>query len=441
MQGWRVDMEDAHSEQIGITPDVLKEWSYFAVFDGHAGMKVAQYCAQHLLAAILETSEMQAVVKDLKANNGEVTEKMSDLIRKGMRAGFLKLDERMRDQPEVYGENERSGTTAVCTLISPKHIFIANLGDSRAIMSRDGAFNFSSEDHKPFLPKERDRIVNAGGSVMIQRVNGSLAVSRALGDYEYKSVPGLAPVEQLVSPEPDVYCMERSPQRDEFLLLACDGVFDVMTNAELADFIRSRLMVTKDLSAIGNQILDSCLSKGSRDNMSVVLVTFAGAPKVSSEAQKAEKDLYAQLESRIQGIVSLCDNVSEVEAEYVLRILISQEIPGIPPGAGLHAVRSQVEEILKKIKQRDAAHKPSTPSSAQNPSSPSSTGSPPGSANVAKPSPPVPSDPSKTPASGSTAKGAKNAAGPTPKGSRPSTGGIAVTAVSSSDRGMSPAKT
>ena len=59
-----------------------------------------------------------------------------------------------------------------------------------------------NQDHKPSNPPERERIQNAGGSVMIQRVNGSLAVSRALGDFEYKNVDGKGPTEQLVSPEP-----------------------------------------------------------------------------------------------------------------------------------------------------------------------------------------------------------------------------------------------
>lgn len=70
---------------------------------------------------------------------------------------------------------------------------------------------FGTEDHKPYLQKERERIVNAGGSVMIQRVNGSLAVSRAFGDFEYKAVPGLKPTQQLVSPEPDIYVLKRNP--------------------------------------------------------------------------------------------------------------------------------------------------------------------------------------------------------------------------------------
>ena len=95
---------------------------------------------------------------------------------------------------------------------------------------------------------------------MIQRINGSLAVSRALGDYEYKNVEGRGPCEQLVSPEPEIFVRDRSDQ-DEFLVLACDGVWDVMTNEDICNFIRSRLLITDDLEAITNQVVDTCLYK------------------------------------------------------------------------------------------------------------------------------------------------------------------------------------
>ena len=94
----------------------------------------------------------------------------------------------MKTLPEVESGEDISGSTAVCTLISPTHFFFANCGDSRGVLSRDGRTIFSTQDHKPVNPTEKERIQRAGGSVMIQRVNGSLAVSRALGDYQYKQV-------------------------------------------------------------------------------------------------------------------------------------------------------------------------------------------------------------------------------------------------------------
>ena len=100
---------------------------------------------------------------------------------------------------------------------------------------------------------------------MIQRVNGSLAVSRALGDYEYKQVEGKGPCEQLVSPEPEVSIIERDREGDQFVVLACDGIWDVMTNEELAEFLHSRMRLTNDLSSVCNQVYGWGLFEGMRN--------------------------------------------------------------------------------------------------------------------------------------------------------------------------------
>jgi protein phosphatase 1B len=149
----------------------------------------------------------------------------------------------------------------VCAFISPKNIYIANCGDSRAVLCRSGNPVFSTRDHKPGLSGEKERIQKAGGCVVIQRVNGLLAVSRALGDYEYKKVEGRGPCEQLVSPEPEIFVRERDDEQDEFLVLACDGIWDVMNNESLCNFIHSRLLITDDLEAVSNQVIDTCLYK------------------------------------------------------------------------------------------------------------------------------------------------------------------------------------
>lgn len=149
----------------------------------------------------------------------------------------------------------------VCAFISPKKVYVANCGDSRAVLCRSGNPIFSTRDHKPVLPAEKERIVKAGGNVVIQRVNGLLAVSRALGDYEYKNVEGRGPCEQLVSPEPEIFVRDRDEDNDEFLVLACDGIWDVMTNEDLCDFIHSRLLITDDLVSVANQVIDTCLYK------------------------------------------------------------------------------------------------------------------------------------------------------------------------------------
>lgn len=94
----------------------------------------------------------------------------------------------MKEDQEKNNPEDKSGSTAVCVFISPEYFYIANCGDSRAILCRKGVPAVSTIDHKPTMESERKRIREAGGSVMIGRVNGSLAVSRALGDFEYKEL-------------------------------------------------------------------------------------------------------------------------------------------------------------------------------------------------------------------------------------------------------------
>lgn len=137
-------------------------------------------------------------------------------------------------------------------------------------MSNEGRVLLATKDHKPNDQAERQRIQEAGGTVLIQRVNGSLAVSRALGDFEYKNNANRRQDQQLVSPEPEITAHTRnlstsnSSKQDEqiaFIVLACDGVWDVVTNEELAAYIIARMQVTDDLSDICNSILDMCLYK------------------------------------------------------------------------------------------------------------------------------------------------------------------------------------
>lgn len=246
----------------------------------------------------------------------------------------------------------------MCAFVSPKQIYIANCGDSRAVLARNGLPIFATRDHKPELPSEKSRIVKAGGSVMIQRVNGSLAVSRALGDYEYKKVLDRGPCEQLVSPEPEVSVLERSEAEDEFLVLACDGVWDVMSNEALCAYVHSLLQLTDDLVAITNQVIDTCLYKGSKDNMSIVLVVFPAAPKPNPEAQKADRELDETLRQRLTALIESSAAAGGAGAEeredschfsYVLKQLLHENIPGLPPGGGLAAKQGLLDKIYREF--------------------------------------------------------------------------------------------
>ncbi|XP_062373522.1 protein phosphatase 1bb isoform X1 [Sardina pilchardus] len=337
MQGWRVEMEDAHTSVVGL-PHGLDDWSFFAVYDGHAGSRVANYCSKHLLEHIISSSE------DFGPGPADV-----EGVKSGIRSGFLKIDEYMRNFTDLRNGMDRSGSTAVAVLLSPDHLYFINCGDSRAVLCRSGQVRFSTQDHKPCNPLERERIQNAGGSVMIQRVNGSLAVSRALGDYDYKCVDGKGPTEQLVSPEPEVYEIARSTDEDEFVVLACDGIWDVMSNEELCEFVHSRLEVCDDLEKVCNTVVDTCLHKGSRDNMSVVLVCLPNAPKVSEEALRKDAELDSFLESRVEDLMEKSGEEGVPTMAHIMHHLAKESIPNLPPGGGLASKRSVIEAVYNRL--------------------------------------------------------------------------------------------
>ncbi|RHY68729.1 hypothetical protein DYB34_009290 [Aphanomyces astaci] len=263
MQGWRATMEDAHIARTSIPS--FDGCSIFAVFDGHGGKLVADESALNLI----ETLEKQDVnVKDKDDIGGALTR------------AFLALDIEHRQLKQVVNGDDHSGCTAIAAFINDTHIVVANSGDSRSVLATDGGVVPMSYDHKPNNPGERQRIENAGGSVRNNRVNGDLAVcfvSRALGDFVYKQRPDLRAEDQQVSAEPDVKAVERTKDF-EFLLLACDGVWDVMSNEDACAFVRSLLAHGEsNMGLICEEVLDHCLSLGSRDNMSIVVVKFPGA--------------------------------------------------------------------------------------------------------------------------------------------------------------------
>merc|ERR1711881_396876 len=243
-----------------------------------------------------------------------------------------------------------------CVLITEKYVLFSNCGDSRGVLSgKTGSGNDASAsrptlatlDHKPSNPPERERIQNAGGNVMIQRVNGSLAVSRALGDFEYKNVEGKGPKEQLVSPEPEFYMKLREPEIDEFLVLACDGVWDVMTNEELVGFVSARMRVTEDLETIANEVIDTCLHKGSRDNMSIIIIAFPAAPKVDPEAVRKEDELNKLIKQKVTEIIE--ENDEDISFASVFQKMVEMDLEDLPPGGQIYSKKILIEETYKTL--------------------------------------------------------------------------------------------
>ncbi|SGY17697.1 BQ5605_C015g07862 [Microbotryum silenes-dioicae] len=264
MQGWRTTMEDAHAHVLSLGPerDGAKT-SFFAVYDGHGGSTVARFAGDtvhHRLAAN-EAFKKQDYVAALKR-------------------AYLETDEDLRANPDFVGDP--SGCTAVSAIItSDLTLICANAGDSRAVMSLGGEAKPLSFDHKPTNRAEKSRIVAAGGFVEMDRVNGNLALSRALGDFEFKQGANLEPEHQIVTADPDIN-IHTHTEEDEFLVIACDGIWDVLKSQEVINNVRLGIAERKELSTICEDLMDQCLAPDpdwgglGADNMTAMVIAILG---------------------------------------------------------------------------------------------------------------------------------------------------------------------
>ncbi|THU56847.1 hypothetical protein C4D60_Mb11t21510 [Musa balbisiana] len=280
VRGRRRDMEDA----VSIRPDFVRRddgvsarHHFFGVFDGHGCSHVASLCSDRMHEVVAEEVETLA--------SGAATSPQA--WRVAMERSFARVD-----AEAVNGSGERPsqdcrcelqpprcdhvGSTAVVAVVSPTRIVVANCGDSRAVLCRNGAPIPLSSDHKPDREDELQRIEAAGGRVIYwdgARVLGVLAMSRAIGDSYLKPY---------VISEPEVTVLDRE-EGDECLILASDGLWDVVSNETACDIARMCLqgggdeeeeVAGGDASCSDAAVLLTKLAfaRHSADNISVVVV-------------------------------------------------------------------------------------------------------------------------------------------------------------------------
>ena len=175
-----------------------------------------------------------------------------------------------------------TGCTANVVVIQDKRLFFANAGDSRCVLCKKGQAIPMSIDHKPSIPAELKRIEKAGGWVSDGRVLGNLNLSRGIGDSEYKLDKKLKPEEQVISNFPDVK-LETLSNDIDFIVIACDGIWDCKTNQEVCDFFLDKFnkepngKISKFIEDLYDEILapDVYTDTGvGCDNMSCIVIQF-----------------------------------------------------------------------------------------------------------------------------------------------------------------------
>jgi len=268
-KGVRAEMQ---STEVALQDLAVSHWrhsSLFAVFDGHGGHQCAAYLKQNLHVNLVDT-----VVA--KGNLDESPQVLHDMYDSFIDA-FLDSDRRWCAQVRERRQFAEAGSTAVLVCMLGDQVWCANCGDSRAVLCREGSALQLSADHKPTRPDEFARIQAAGGFVTGGRVMGRLAVSRAIGDVDCKGTleEGAHP---LIKVEPEIRHFRLAPE-DEFMVLACDGLWDVFDSQEAVDFARNHLASMppgdQDPEETARAMVRCAIDeKKSKDNCSVMIVTF-----------------------------------------------------------------------------------------------------------------------------------------------------------------------
>ncbi len=279
MQGWRRTQEDAHISQLDIGEGI----SLFAVFDGHGGHEVAQYSDKHFVKELKRLPSFKK--KDYRAALTECFLKMDTMMMlpEGKKELSKLQQQGLATTPDMEMDQiTMAGATANVLMITKTELYCANAGDSRCVISRKGKVKELSQDHKPDNPAEKRRIERANGFVEENRVNGMLALSRSLGDFEYKNNPIFKVQDQIVSAMPDV-TVEKITGDMDFAIIACDGIWDCMSSQEAVTFVAQNLNKKKknELSHLVGDMFEKNLARDAAssagigcDNMTCIIVEF-----------------------------------------------------------------------------------------------------------------------------------------------------------------------
>ncbi|KAF8908748.1 phosphatase 2C-like domain-containing protein, partial [Mucidula mucida] len=282
-QGLRPTMEDTHAFVVDF--DGVRGQGFFGVFDGHGNKEVAEWCGMNFHQAC---NHYDNYLLDVIHDNTAMD------TTKVLKKAFQKADDTLQQMSEQSEHIAESGSTAVVAFLrfedadgsqlstdSPtsqevppvdappdtkRILYCANAGDARGVLCRNGTATRLTQDHKASDKEEENRIRRAGGLVFRGRVFGTLAISRSLGDH--LSYEGLHLKESVIG-TPYISRTELNDD-DELCIIACDGLWDVLSDQEAVDLVRN----INDAQKASELLVKNALEKGSTDNCTVLVVRF-----------------------------------------------------------------------------------------------------------------------------------------------------------------------
>ncbi|CAA7406261.1 unnamed protein product [Spirodela intermedia] len=244
----RKEMEDRFKASLDVQRNPHS--AFFGVYDGHGGTAAAEFAAENMVEYVM----------------GEVAkreEEDSDGYEYAVRSGYLRTDR------EFLEKQGAGGTCCVTAVINNGDLVVSNAGDCRAVISRGGDAEALTSDHRPSREDERARIESLGGFLDhcggLLRLQGSLAVSRGIGDRHLK---------QWVTAEPETTVTKIGPD-SEFLILASDGLWENVSNQEAVDLARPSCVDSSgrlSLLSACRSLADLSISRGSNDDVSVMII-------------------------------------------------------------------------------------------------------------------------------------------------------------------------
>lgn len=290
------------SESSTTSSNAINSYSFFGVFDGHGGVDASQFVKENLLANIFAQPSFFTDISDAILKGSALTD-----------ADFLDY---------AKEENIMNGSTACFGFLENEKLTIANVGDSRAVLSKCRVAVALSDDHKPNRFDEAERIFKAGGKIdcchemnvarlyelnpqlvneseipnrlakmvgfnEVYRIQKELSVSRAFGDRDFKlpyckdTWEDTECVADLVIATPELVTCDLT-DGDEFLIIACDGLWDVFTNQAAVDYVHAKLKLYPDQGLkVTTLLAQEAIKLGSQDNITV-MVLFIGPKKPRS---------------------------------------------------------------------------------------------------------------------------------------------------------------
>lgn len=315
----------------------VKDCAFFGLFDGHGGTKASIYAQRNLARYVREMFQVTLDEKDSRYVNLHPHDPAQNWLTNvgrgcAIEVAFKSLDKGFcRDlaQRKAPEEESESGSTLVAVVVGSSTVYVAHAGDSRALVSQNGRLVYVTEDHKPDDAAEKARIETAGGFVESHRVCGNIAVSRGLGDSDYKKRVGPLPKNAAGSPirdaDGDLVLAAAVPFTDlpfdgtemitskpvvkalpregiEFIIEACDGLFESFNNEQVFNAVRLGLAAGIPLKQICQALVEAAYDKESGDNISVQLIVFNAAGYAVKKGLMAGAELSL---SRVREVMGL----------------------------------------------------------------------------------------------------------------------------------------